>query len=135
VQDEAWPAPDLQPLPVDLEELTDAREGDPLLCSGVIDLDAGDVWPCHLMDHLSDEEGIDWDKKVENPLVIDDLGSRRLDHAISGRGAFHYFKDTLAAHPAELESCYRFTHTGKTDRAAAWPAACGYRAVLTQGGG
>jgi Uncharacterised protein family (UPF0158) len=101
-----------------------------------------------------DEEGVDWDEKVENPLVIDGLGSRaayqdmcdfisgltdeplarRLDRAIGGRGAFHRFKDVLADHPAELESYYRFTHARKTDRAAAWLAECGYRAAVTQDG-
>jgi hypothetical protein len=154
VQDDVWPDPGLKPLPVDLEELADALEGDPLLCGGIVDLDTGEVWPRHLMDLLSDEEGVDWDEKVENRLVIDDLGSRaayqdmcdfisglpdgtlarRLDRAIGGCGAFRRFKDVLADHPTELESYYRFTHTRKTDRAAAWLAEVGYRVVMTQGG-
>ncbi|HEY3881047.1 MAG TPA: UPF0158 family protein [Trebonia sp.] len=155
MQDDVWPDPDLKPLPVDLEELADALEGDPLQCGGIIDLDTGEVWPRHLMDLLSDEEGVDWDKKVENRLVIDELASRaayqdicdfiagltggtlarRLDHAIGGRGAFRRFKDVLTDHPAELESYYRFTRTRKIDRAAAWLAECGYQAAVTQGGG
>lgn len=34
------------------------------------------MWPRRLMDLLSDEEGVDWDEKVENRLVINELGSR-----------------------------------------------------------
>jgi hypothetical protein len=64
------------PVPVDLEELADALEGDPLTCGGVLDLDTGEVWPSHAMDYLRDDEGVDFDEKVENPLWLDNRGSR-----------------------------------------------------------
>jgi hypothetical protein len=37
--------PDLRPLPVDLEELSDILEGDPMNGGGRIDLQTGDAWP------------------------------------------------------------------------------------------
>lgn len=40
------------------------------------------MWPRHLMDLLSDEEGVDWDENVENRLVINELGSRAAYHQI-----------------------------------------------------
>ena len=140
------------PVPVDLEELADTLEGDPLMCGGILDLDTGEVWPGHVVDYLRDNEGVDLDEKIENPLGIDNLGSRaayrdmcdfiaeladahlarRLDRAIGGRGAFGRFKDILGDHPIELESYYAFASVRKVERAAAWLAEEGYLAVPSE---
>ena len=44
----------LSPLPVDLEELADALEGDPLASGGLLDLDTGEVWPQSVIDAMRD---------------------------------------------------------------------------------
>jgi hypothetical protein len=46
----------LLPVPVDLAELADALEGDPLMCGGVLDLDSGEVWPQCVLDSMRDSE-------------------------------------------------------------------------------
>jgi hypothetical protein len=135
---------------VDLAELADALEGDPLMCGGVLDLDTGEIWPQCVLDSMTDSEREELlEEKIKNPLGIDNLGSRAsyqdmcdfiaeltdgplargLDRAIGGRGAFRRFKDVLAERPAELESFFSFTNSRKLERAAAWLAEEGYVAV------
>lgn len=52
------PQPLLRPIPVDLGELADALEGDPMLSGGRLDLRTGDVWPGETYDlaEFGDEE-------------------------------------------------------------------------------
>lgn len=114
-------APDqrLKPLVVDLEELSMALEGDPLQGGGRIDLSTGEVWPQSVLDYAIESGEIEEDDESDDPdrwLWVQCEGSRagyrdmewfiagienagiaeRLRNAISGRGAFRRFKDTLA---------------------------------------
>jgi hypothetical protein len=50
----------------------------------------------------------------------------RLDIAISGRGAFLRFKDTLARWPEELERWQACSTERQRGRARAWLAGAGY---------
>jgi hypothetical protein len=141
---------DLAPVPVDLEELADALEGDALFSGGVLDLDTGEVWPQCVLDQMRESEGVDWDERIEHPLGIESLGSRaayqdmcdfidglsdaalaeKLAVAVRGRGAFSRFKDVLGEEdPSALQSYFTMAQTRKIARAAAWLEANGYRAV------
>jgi hypothetical protein len=140
---------DLSPLAVDLEELADALEGDPLTSGGLLDLDTGEVWPQSVIDSLRESEGSEWEEKIEHWLYIDNLGSHavyqdmcdfietladerlaeKLAIAVGGRGAFRRFKDVLSKHPALLEEFFAFTRSLKIQRAADWLAENGYRAT------
>ncbi len=52
---------------------------------------------------------------VENDRLQDDLWQ-----AISGRGAFRYFKDTLAQNPAEQKRWYAYKEDRLTSQAREW---------------
>jgi len=139
----------LSPLPVVLEELADALEGDPLTSGGLLDLDTGEVWPQSVIDSLSECEGPDWDEKIERWLSIDNLGSHaaygdmrdfidtltdewlaeKLTIAVEGRGAFRRFKNVLSTRPTLLEGFFAFARSRKIGRAAAWLAENGYLAT------
>lgn len=139
----------LSPLPVDLEELADVLEGDPLTSGGLLDLDTGEVWPQSVIETLNECEGPDWDEKIENWLSIDSLGSHAAYHdmrdfidtlsderlaenltiAIEGRGAFRRFKDVLTKRPDLLEEYFAFARSRKIERAARWLADNGYLAT------
>jgi hypothetical protein len=136
------PAPMLRTLPVDLEQLSDLLEGDPMYGGGRIDLKTGDCWP-QLSDHEGDEDDEDercwlhvecegsrpgyWDMEsfiatVDDPAIVD-----RLEIAIRGKGAFRRFKDVLSRWPDELQRYFQFSEERKRGRARAWLAAAGYR--------
>lgn len=130
---------DLAPVPVDLEELADALEGDPLFSGGVLDLETGEVWPECVIEQMRETEGMDWDEGIEHALGIDRLGSHaayedmcefidnvhdtrlaeKLAIAVRGRGAFSRFKDVLGeADPGELEAYFAMTRKRRIARAA-----------------
>jgi hypothetical protein len=139
----------LSPLPVDLEALADALEGDPLTSGGLLDLDTGEVWPQSVIETLRECEGPDWDEKIENSLSIDSLGSHaayqdtryfidaltderlaeNLTIAVEGRGAFRRFKDVLSKRPDLLEEYFAFARSRKIERAVGWLADNGYLAT------
>lgn len=145
------PIPLLKPLPVDLEMLTMALEGDLLRSGGRIDLRTGEVIVGSDLDW--DREGDDEDDAdPDDPdtwLYIRSEGSRdgyhdmahfldtigdpdlvdRLERALDGRGAFRRFKDRLSDVPSELERFHRFADDRQRGRARAWLAARGYRPV------
>jgi hypothetical protein len=52
---------------------------------------------------------------VRNPLL-----QERLERAISGRGAFRYFKDELLDYPAERERWFQFKHDRLHQRMLNW---------------
>jgi hypothetical protein len=142
------PTPTLRPLPVDLEQLADILEGDPLTVGGRIDLRTGEVWPQAAIEHALEtgEEDEDAADDAERWLLVDGEGSResyrdmelfiasveqpdraeRLAIAISGRGAFRRFKDELARSPGELERWYALSEERQRGRARSWLAAAGY---------
>jgi hypothetical protein len=138
----------LVPVPVDLEELAEALEGDPLDATGggIIDLDSGEVFVEYVIDYMRDDEGIDLYETRERVLGIGRLGSHAayqdmLDYidsladehlaellmvAVQGRGAFRRFKDVLAERTGTLEPYFAFAEERKLRRAADWLAANGY---------
>jgi hypothetical protein len=142
----------LRPLAVDLEELAMVLEGDPLQGSGRIDLISGEVWPQAALDYAVevgeiDEDGDDparwlWvncegsrsgyrDMQVFIASLDDAQVADRLDRAISGRGAFRRFKDTLSAWPDLMTRWHAFSEDRQRGRARAWLADAGYAAVPT----
>lgn len=143
------PAPLLRPLAVDLEELALVLEGDPVQGGGRIDLVTGEVWPQAAVDYAIDVGEIDEDDDdPDRWLWVDRRGSRpgfrdrqwfiadlgdaqvadRLSRAISGRGAFRRFNDTLSAWPDLLARWYTFSQDRQRGRARAWLAGEGYAA-------
>lgn len=148
-------ASELKPVPVDLEELGEALEGDPSdpTGGGIIDLDTGEVFVECVIEYLRDDEGVDLYETRERILEIDRLGSHAayqdmLDYiatvgdehladlltvAVTGRGAFRRFKDVLARRTGTLEPYFAFTNARKHQRAAAWLAEEGYVSTHTRG--
>ncbi len=140
------PAPLLRPLPVDLDELSSAMEGDPMLTGGRLDLHTGEVFHETPMfdSYLDDEE--DEDDDPDRWLVIHSDGSgpgyddmvafldtiedeaiaQRLADRLHGRGVFRRFKESLAG-IGELERFHRFADERSQGRARAWLAGHGYR--------
>lgn len=140
------PTPMLQPLPVDLEELSMILEGDPVQGGGRIDLRAGEVWPQSAIEYAEEVGEIDEDDDPGRWLwvhcegshdayrdmewFIDDLDDTEfadlLARAISGRGAFRRFKDTLSERPDLMTRWYAFSNDRQRGRARSWLAAEGY---------
>lgn len=142
----------LKPLAVDLEELAMALEGDPVYGGGRIDLLTGEVWPQSAIEYAREMADNDEDDEDDDPdrwLRFDSEGSRpgyrdmewfiseiddpevadRLSIAISGRGAFRRFKDTLSRWPDLMERWYAFSEDRQRGRARAWLADEGYVAT------
>lgn len=141
-------APLLRPLPVDLDQLADILEGDPVMGGGRIDLRTGEVWPQPAFEYAGEIGEQDDDEDDEDGwwLPVESEGSRagyrdmcefiatvpdpgrgdRLGIAIQGRGAFRRFKDVLTRWPGELERWYAFSEERQRGRARAWLADAGY---------
>lgn len=141
------PTPKLRPLPVDLEELSMILEGDPVHGGGRIDLRTGVVWPQPAIGYAEEVGEIDEeDDDPERWLWVASEGSRagyrdmewfiadlddpqfadRLGRAISGRGAFRRFKDTLSDHPELMTRWFAFSDDRHRGRARSWLADEGY---------
>lgn len=139
----------LRPLAVDLEDLAMVLEGDPLSGGGRIDLTTGAVWPQAAIDYAVEMGEIDEDEDdADRWLPVHCEGSRasfrdmqwfisdlddpaiadRLSNAISGRGPFRRFKETLAAWPVLTARWYAFSEDRQRGRARAWLAGEGYTA-------
>ena len=150
----AAPAAMLRALPVDLEELADVLEGDPLSVGGRIDIRTGEVWSQAAIDYVLEtgEEGEDTSDDPERWLAVHGGGSRegyrdmglfivsvedpgraeRLAVAIRGRGVFRRFKDELACWPGELERWHALCEERQRGRARSWLAAAGYRVLAVE---
>lgn len=141
------PIPMLRPLPVDLDELAMLLEGDPGHGGGRIDLRTGHVWPQSAIEYAEEVGEIDeddddparwlWvDCEGSHPgyrdmeWFIDDLDdeqfAERLARAISGRGAFRRFKDTLSTRPELMTRWFAFSEDRQRGRARHWLAVEGY---------
>ncbi len=140
--------PDLRPLRVDLDELADVLEGDPVYGGGRVDLSTGEVWPEPAVDYAREigQEDEDESDDPDKWLWVHCEGSRdgyrdmerfigtvrdpgcadRLEIAISGRGAFRRFKDVLERWPGELDRWHAFSAEHQRGRARAWLADAGY---------
>ncbi len=142
------PALTLSPLPVDLEELSNILEGDPVYGGGRIDRRTGEVWPQPAIDYaveMGDEDESE-SESSERWLRVECLGSvesyrdmeffigavddaseaKRLAAAIDGRGAFRRFRDALDAWPEEVDRWYAISEERQRGRARAWLAERGY---------
>lgn len=143
------PTPMLRPLPVDLEELAMILEGDPVSGGGRVDLSTGDVWPQPSLEYAEEAGELDEDDsdgwlwvhcegsrsgyrdmvqfidKVDDPALAD-----RLDRAITGRGAFRRFKDTLSAQPELMTRWHAFSNDRQRGRARSWLATQGYTPTI-----
>jgi hypothetical protein len=141
------PAPMLRPPSMNLEELAMVLEGDPVQGGGRIDLTTGEVWPQAALDYA--EEVGDATGEVDDPerwLWVDSEGSResytdmewfiehlddpgiadRLSIAITGRGAFRRFEDTLSRWPDLMTRWHAFSAERQRGRARRWLADQGY---------
>lgn len=143
------PARLLKPLAIDLEELATVLEGDPVYGGGRIDLLTGEVWPQSVFEYGEEN---DWDDNddpdrwlwvhcegsrpgyrdmewfisdVKDPEIAD-----RLEIAISGRGAFRRFKNTLSRWPDLFTRWHAFSEERQRGRSRAWLAQEGYLATL-----
>jgi hypothetical protein len=138
----------LRPLTVDLEELAIVLEGDPVYGGGRIDLGNGEVWPNAAIEYAEESGELD-PEEDDDPhrwLWVDSTGSRsgyrdmeqfisdiddpevadRLSIAISGRGAFRRFRDTLSRWPDLMTRFQAFSDDRQRGRARAWLADEGY---------
>jgi Uncharacterised protein family (UPF0158) len=138
----------LRPLAVDLEELATVLEGDPIYGGGRIDLQTGEVWSeaaIEYAEEIGEENAAEADDpdrwlrvgcegsrlgyrdmewfvaEIDNPEIAD-----RLRIAISGRGAFRRFRDTLYRWPDLMTRWYAFSDDRQRGRARAWLAHEGY---------
>ncbi|GAA5160036.1 hypothetical protein GCM10023321_42020 [Pseudonocardia eucalypti] len=144
------PTPMLRSLAVDLDQLSELLEGDPMTTGGGIDLRTGEVWPRSVIEYaeegaddldapdFEDEERFRWvdgggsrDGYRDMESFIDTIGDHdradRLGIAIQGRGAFRRFRDVLARWPDELDRWYAFRDERQRGRAREWLADAGYR--------
>jgi hypothetical protein len=141
------PTPMLRGLPVDLEELSMVLEGDPVHGGGRIDRRTGEVWPQSAIEYAEEVgETEEDDDDPERWLWVQCEGSHdgyrdmewfigdlddpdyadRLAHAISGRGAFRRFKDTLSDRPELIARWHAFSDDRRRGRARSWLAGEGY---------
>jgi hypothetical protein len=142
------PALTLTPLTMDLEELANILEGDPVYGGGRIDRLTGDIWPQPAIDYaveMGDEDESE-SESSERWLRVECLGSvesyrdmeffigavgdarkaNRLTAAIDGRGAFRRFRDVLDDWPEELDRWYAISEERQRGRARVWLAERGY---------
>lgn len=147
----AGPTPMLRPLPVDLEEVSEILEGDPVNGGGRIDLRTGEVWPQSAIeygrevgefDEATDDDPERWlwvhcegshDGYRDMEWFIEDIEDAhfadRLARAIAGRGAFRRFKDRLSERPELMTRWHAFSNDRQRGRARSWLAAEGYTAI------
>jgi hypothetical protein len=144
-------SPALRRLPVNLDQLSDLLEGDPMMASGGwLDLTTGVSWPVFQdADESEREESEMRDGQPDRWLFVTCLGSRdgygdmvafahtvsadalakRLFDALDGRGAFRRFRRVLEDAPeAEVDRWRAFSDERQRGRARAWLAGQGYAA-------
>jgi hypothetical protein len=144
----AWP---LEPVSVDLAELADHLEGDPLQGRGVLDLKTGMVWPAGITDYDPPPELDETDGRYDpdrwlyfspdshegyrdmldfTDHVTDERLRTRLLDALDGRGAFRRFRDIVHAEPEAVLTLWTIFSAERTlGRARAWLADHGYRSA------
>jgi hypothetical protein len=150
------PESQLQPIPVDLEDLADVLEGELGGEPGAVDLITGEVWPAPALDYAEETDQDDAPdlEDAARWLVVGPDGSSegyrdmvdfiatvrepdvagRLDAAIDGRGAFGRFRRALDAYPNIEDRWHRFSADRRRGRARTWLADQGYRSVARPGG-
>lgn len=136
-------------VPVDLEQLSDLLEGDPMMSTGgVLDLHTGESMPMEALDPavVGEEYAIDLEEDPDRWLGVRCLGSRdgwqdmaafaqrqrsaqlreRLERAIEGRGAFRRFRD-LIHEEGLVAQWHAFAGDREAGRARQWLADEGIR--------
>jgi len=131
---------------VDLDELAMILEGEPVQGGGRVDLVTGEVWPQSALEYAEETGEPEEDDDPDRWLWVDCEGSRRsyqdmlgfieriddanladrLARAISGRGAFRQFKDTLFDRPELMTQRHAFSGDRQRGRARRWLAPEGY---------
>ena len=119
-------APALRDLPVDLDELSLAMEGDPLLTGGRLDLRTGDVQQIGPLYESDCFDGSDESNDGEGDSA-DEADPGQSD----GRGAFRRFRHELAEVPGELARFHRSTDDRRRGRARQWLAGSGLRPTVS----
>lgn len=146
----AGPTPMLRPLPVDLAELAEILEGDPVYGGGRIELTTGDVWPQSAIEYAEEVGEIEEDDDDPDRWLWvhcegsrdgyhdmewfvadldDDAFADRLARALAGRGAFRRFRDRLYDRPELLTRWHAFSNDRQRGRARRWLAAEGFTPV------
>jgi uncharacterized protein YciI len=141
---------ELAPVPVDLEELADALDGDPSEGDGVLDLRTGEVWPGALVaieppPGLADDDTYDPERWLAlSPdshsayqdmadfagTVADTWLRERLLRSLQGRGAFRRFKDVIHdTRGSDLDAWTIFRQERALGLARRWLAEQGCRPV------
>lgn len=114
----------LKPLPIDLDDLADILEGDPVQGGGRIDLRTGEIWHQATIDYAremgeededdsDDEEHWLWahcegssaafrDMEMFAGTITDTRRAERLLEALEARGPFRRFRDVLARWPEDF---------------------------------
>ena len=134
----------LSPLPVDLEELSEALDDSPGVES-LLHLDTGTVWPGGLLDIGEEPDGYDpedpgrWlpfagegshaayrDMERFTATLADPTAAAALEKALSGKGAFGRFRSALDRYPEHLTAWHRFSDDARLGRARAWLTDQGY---------
>lgn len=77
----------LRALPVDLDQLVDVLEGDPVMGVGYLDLHTGEVWPQAVFDDGLDDEEDDEDLDDDERWLW--VHQRRLTRRVPRHGALH----------------------------------------------
>lgn len=144
------PPPLLRALPVDLDQLVDVLEGDPVTGGGYLDLHTGEVWPQMVFDDGPDDEDEDLDDEDRWLPVISE-GSRdgyrdmerftaaiaepdladRIARTLEGRGAFRRFRRELTNWPDLEDRWYAYSAERRRGRARAWLADNGLTPAAT----
>jgi hypothetical protein len=143
---------DLNPLAVDLEDLSTILEGDPIYGGGRIDRRSGEVWPRPAIEYVveigdeDEDEDEDESMSTERWLSVECLGSakayrdmelfigtiadvseaNRLAHAVEGRSPFRRFRDALGAWPDDIDRWIAYSEERQRGRAREWLAEHGY---------
>ncbi|HLQ56220.1 MAG TPA: YciI family protein [Streptosporangiaceae bacterium] len=143
-----WP---LDTVPVNLADLAEHLDGDPSQGHGLVDLQAGMVWPPGSVDYdpppEMDAESDDYDEdrwlsfspesgegyrdmlRFTDYVNHEQLRQRLLD-ALDGRGAFRRFRDVVHSAPEDVLTRWRiYSQERELGRARAWLAYHGYRSV------
>lgn len=139
----------LNPLPVDLELLSDVLEQGLGEDPGRLDITTGEVWPATAIEYALDAETDDVARLAEPGrwLIVDPDGPDEayrdmvlfvttvsepdpagvLGGALEGKGAFRRFRNQLGRYPELEQRWYALSDERRRGRARAWLAEHGYR--------
>lgn len=145
----AGAADSLRPLPVDLEQLSEALEQGLGEDPGRLDITTGEFWPASAIEYALDAETDDVTRLAEPGrwLTVDPEGSDEayrdmvlfvmtvsapdpataLGRSLDGKGPFRRFRNQLGRYPDLEQQWYVLSDERRRGRARAWLAEQGYR--------